>query len=94
LRTRLARARLLILDDWGVAPITRRGRQDLLEVIDDRVPGASVLITAQMPVEAWHEYLGEPTIADAILDRLLHNAHRIALEGESMRRSKSSLSKK
>ncbi|MBN8947487.1 MAG: IS21-like element helper ATPase IstB [Rhodanobacter sp.] len=94
LRTRLARARLLILDDWGVAPITRRGRQDLLEVIDDRVPGASVLITAQMPVEAWHEYLGEPTIADAILDRLLHNAHRIALEGESMRRSRSSLSKK
>ncbi|TAL82480.1 MAG: AAA family ATPase [Rhodanobacter sp.] len=94
LRTRLARARLLIMDDWGVAPITRRGRQDLLEVIDDRVPGASVLITAQMPVEAWHEYLGEPTIADAILDRLLHNAHRIALEGESMRRSRSSLSKK
>ena len=94
LRTRLARARLLNLDDWGVAPITRRGRQDLLEVIDDRVPGASVLITAQMPVEAWHEYLGEPTIADAILDRLLHNAHRIALEGESMRRSRSSLSKK
>jgi len=94
LRTRLARARLLILDDWGVAPITRRGRQDLLEVIDDRVPGASVLITAQMPVETWHEYLGEPTIADAILDRLLHNAHRIALEGESMRRSRSSLSKK
>ena len=94
LRTRLARARLLILDDWGVAPITRRGRQDLLEVIDDRVPGASVLITAQMPVEAWHECLGEPTIADAILDRLLHNAHRIALEGESMRRSRSSLSKK
>lgn len=86
LRTKLAKARLLILDDWGVAPITDRGRQDLLEVIDDRVPGASVLITSQLPVKAWHDYLGEPTIADAILDRLLHSKHAIELKGDSMRR--------
>ncbi len=86
LRTALAKARLLILDDWGVAPITDRGRQDLLEVIDDRVPGSSVLITSQLPIKAWHDYLGEPTIADAVLDRLLHNKHTIELKGDSMRR--------
>lgn len=88
-RTKLAKARLLILDDWGVAPITDRGRQDLLEVIDDRVPGSSVLITSQLPVKAWHDYLGEPTIADAVLDRLLHNKHLIELKGDSMRRKAS-----
>lgn len=86
MRTQLAKARLLILDDWGVAPMTERGRQDLLEVIDDRVPGGAVLITSQLPCEAWHDYLGEPTIADAILDRLLHNKHSIELKGDSMRR--------
>lgn len=86
LRTKLAKAKLLILDDWGVAPITDRGRQNLLEVIDDRVPGGSVLITSQLPIKTWHDYLGEPTIADAILDRLLHNKHAIELKGESMRK--------
>ena len=86
MRTRLAKARLLILDDWGVSPITDRGRQDLLEAIDDRIPGGSVLITSQLPVDVWHDYLGEPTIADAILDRLLHNKHAITLKGDSMRR--------
>lgn len=85
LRTRLAKARLLILDDWGVSPITERGRQDLLEAIDDRVPGGSVLITSQLPTKAWHDYLGEPTIADAILDRILHQKHSIELKGDSMR---------
>lgn len=93
-RSYLAKARLLILDDWGVAPIGDRGRQDLLEVIDDRVPGTSVLITSQMPVEAWHEYLGEPTIADAILDRIVHGAHKITLKGESMRRVRAAAPKK
>lgn len=87
LRSKLARAKLLILDDWGVAPISNLGRQDLLEVIDDRVPGASVIITSQMPVESWHDYLGEPTVADAILDRIVHSAHKISLSGESMRRA-------
>ncbi|WP_197017217.1 ATP-binding protein [Pseudoxanthomonas suwonensis] len=82
----LADQRLLILDDWGVAPITARGRQNLLEVIDDRVPGGSVLITSQLPVKTWHDYLGEPTVADAILDRLLHNKHAIELKGDSMRK--------
>lgn len=86
LRTKLAKTRLLILDDWGVAPITSRGRQNLLEVIDDRVPGGSVLITSQLPVKTWHDYLGEPTVADAILDRLLHNKHAIELKGDSMRK--------
>lgn len=84
-RTKLAKARLLILDDWGVSPITNRGRQDLLEVIDDRVPGGSILITSQLPTKTWHDYLGEPTIADAILDRILHSKHSIELKGESMR---------
>lgn len=86
MRTRLAKAQLLILDDWGVSPISDRGRQDLLEVIDDRVPGKSVLITSQLPTRSWHDYLGEPTIADAILDRVLHNKHMVELKGDSMRR--------
>lgn len=86
MRSKLARSKLLILDDRGVAPITNRGRQDLLEVIDDRVPSSSVLITSQMPIESWHEYLSEPTVADAILDRIIHSAHKIAVSGESMRR--------
>lgn len=90
LRTRLAKARLLILDDWGISPITDQGRQYLLEIIDDRVPGGSVLTTSQMPTSHWHDYLGEPAIADAILDRLLHNKHAIELKGESLRRKASS----
>lgn len=88
-RTRLAKAKLLILDDWGTPSVTDRGRQDLLEIIDDRVPGGSILITTQLSTELWHDYLGEPTIADAILDRILHNKHSIGLKGESMRRKKS-----
>lgn len=88
LRTLFAKAQLLILDDWGVAPLTNRGRQDLLEIIDDRVPSASVLIMSQIPVDAWHDYLDEPTIADAILDRIVHGSHRIQLRGESMRKMK------
>lgn len=88
LRTQLARAKLLVLDDWGVAPMSQRGRQDLLEVIDDRVNAGSVAITAQLPIDAWHAYLGEPTVADAILDRIVHSAHRIELQGESMRKLK------
>lgn len=89
LRARLAKARLLILDDWGVSPLTERARQNLLEIIDDRVPGGSVMITSQLPTSTWHDYLGEPTIADAILDRILHNKHVIALKGDSMRRKAS-----
>lgn len=87
-RSQLARAKLLILDDWGIAPLSSIGRQDLLEVIDDRVNVTSVIITAQLPVEKWHAYIGDPTIADAILDRVVHSAHRITLKGESMRKSR------
>ncbi|MDO5684383.1 MAG: IS21-like element helper ATPase IstB [Propionibacteriaceae bacterium] len=86
LRSKLAKAPLLILDDWGVAPLNERGRQNLLELIDDRVPGGSVLVTSQLPVKTWHDYLGEPTVADAILDRILHNRHTIELRGESLRK--------
>jgi DNA replication protein DnaC len=88
LRGQIAKARLVILDDWGVSPLTAMNRQDLMELIDDRTGAASVLITAQLPVAQWHDYLGEPTIADAILDRLVHGAHRIELLGESMRKLK------
>ncbi|OZB58780.1 MAG: AAA family ATPase [Thiomonas sp. 13-66-29] len=86
LRAQLARARLLILDDWGVAKLTPRGRQELLEIVDDRVGTLSLVITAQMPIAEWHACIGEPTIADAILDRVVHNAHRIELKGDSMRK--------
>jgi DNA replication protein DnaC len=81
--------KLLVLDDWGVNPLGRRARQDLLEVIDDRVGSGAVAITSQLPITEWHAYLGEPTIADAILDSLVHSAHRIQLQGESMRKLKS-----
>jgi DNA replication protein DnaC len=86
LRTQLRRAKLLVLDDWGLVPMGLRGRQDLLEIVDDRVGSGSVAITAQLPIAEWHTYLGEPTIADAILDRIIHSAHRIELKGESMRK--------
>jgi DNA replication protein DnaC len=82
----LAKTDLLLIDDWGLAPPQAAQRSDLLEVLDDRVASRSTLITSQLPVEHWHEYLGEPTLADAILDRILHSAHKIALTGESMRK--------
>ena len=84
LREQLARSSLLVLDDWAVAPINDQGRQDLLEVIDDRVGKSAVVITSQLPVADWHAFLGEATIADAILDRVVHAAHRLELKGESM----------
>lgn len=86
MRTKLAKPRLLILDDWGSAPIIPLGRQDIFEIMEDRYPTASVLITSQLPTSAWHEYLGEPTVADATLDKILHNCHLLEHKGESMRR--------
>ena len=77
---RLARTSLLVLDDLGLAALTDPERRDLLEVIEDRHGSASTIITSQLPVEHWHEVIGDPTIADALLDRLVHNAHRISLE--------------
>ena len=82
----LAKARLLIIDDFGLAPLADQTKRDLLEILDDRYDKASTIITSQLPVEKWHAYLDEPTLADAILDRLVHNAHRINLTGDSMRK--------
>ena len=82
----MARADLLILDDWGLAPLSQPERADLLEVLDDRVGTRSTLITSQLPVEHWHEYLADPTLADAILDRVVHHSHKLKLKGDSLRR--------
>jgi len=85
-RAKIAKTDLLILDDWALAPLTTRGRHELLELIDDRIGSGSILITSQLPIDQWHDYIGEPTIADAILDRLVHRAHRIELRGDSLRK--------
>lgn len=85
-RNRLSKIKLLILDDWAMAPLTPSSRQDLLEVIEDRSGNSALLITSQLPVNKWHEYLDEPTMADAIMDRIIHRSHRIELTGQSMRR--------
>lgn len=82
----LAKVDLLVIDDFGLAPLAETTRRDLLEILDDRYDKKSTLITSQLPVEQWHAYLGDPTLADAILDRLVHNAHRLALKGDSMRK--------
>jgi len=87
LMQQLSRTELLILDDWAIAPLTAAQRNDLMELIEDRHGLRSTLIASQLPVEHWHDYLGEPTLADAILDRLLHNAHRLPLKGASMRKT-------
>lgn len=86
---RLTRIDLLVLDDWGLTPLRDQDRRDLLEVIDDRDNARSTLLASQIPVAKWHDYLGDPTIADAIADRLLHSAHRIVLKGPSRRKSRS-----
>jgi DNA replication protein DnaC len=82
----LARTDLLILDDWGLAPVGDRERRDMLEMIEDRTGRRSTLITSQVPVEHWHELIGDATFGDAILDRIVHNAHRITLTGGSLRK--------
>jgi DNA replication protein DnaC len=82
----LGRADLLILDDWGLSVLTAPERRDLLEILEDRHGRASTIVTSQVPVDAWHEVIADPTLADAILDRLVHNAHRLQLAGESMRK--------
>lgn len=85
---KLARVQLLILDDWGTHTLNDQQRLDLLEIFEERYRRKSTLITAQLPIAQWHAMIGEPTIADAILDRIIHNAHRITLEGDSMRKQK------
>jgi len=84
--TGYAKTDLLILDDWGLAPFTAAQRRDMLELLDDRYGSRSTLVTSQMPVDKWHALIGDPTLGDAILDRLVHNAYRIELKGESMRK--------
>ena len=88
LMTTLSRARLLILDDWGPETLSADQARDLLEIIEDRMDLGSIIITSQVPVDRWHEMIGIPTIADAILDRLVHNAYRIDLKGESLRKQR------
>jgi DNA replication protein DnaC len=83
---KLLRAQILVVDDFGLAPLTDPERRDLLEVIEDRHGATSTIVTSQLPIDNWHEHIGDPTIADAILDRLIHNAHRINLKGASMRK--------
>ena len=89
----LAKTDLLLLDDWGVSPLTESQRRDLLEIVEDRHNVKSTLVTSQMPVDHWHELIGDPTLADAILDRLIHNAHRVPLKGDSLRKKQSKLAK-
>jgi DNA replication protein DnaC len=87
----LAKTELLVLDDWGLASLADEQRRDLLELLEDRHGLRSTLVAAQLPVDKWHDHIGDPTLADAILDRLIHNAYKISLKGESMRKVKSSL---
>lgn len=85
-----AKTDLLLLDDWGISPLSAEQRRDFLEILDDRHGTRSTMITSQFPVEHWHEIIGDPTLADAILDRVVHNAYKIILKGESMRKNKQS----
>ena len=82
----LGRVQLLILDDWGLSVLSASERRDLLEIFDDRHGRASTIVTSQIPVDTWHDVIGDPTLGDAILDRIVHNAHRLQLTGESMRK--------
>ena len=84
----LARTQVLILDDWGLVKLNAEQRRDLLEILEDRHGARSTLATSQLPTEKWHDSIGDPTLADAILDRLVHNAYKINLKGESMRKQK------
>ena len=83
----LTKTQLLILDDWGPDRLDASQRRDLMEIVEDRYDAGSTLITSQLPIDAWHDVIGEPTFADAILDRLVHNAYRIELDGQSMRKT-------
>jgi DNA replication protein DnaC len=86
----LGGVQLLILDDWGLAPLDAAARHDLLEILEERYGRRSTIVTSQIPVDKWHDLIGDPTYADAILDRIVHNAHRINLAGHSLRRSRAS----
>ena len=85
---RLAQTDVLVVDDFAMAPLSESERRDFLEICDDRSQTRSTVLTSQLPVSGWHAHIGDPTVADSILDRLVHNAHRIELKGESMRRAR------
>ncbi len=85
---KVARFDVVVLDDWGLVPLAESERRDLLEIMEDRYGNRSTILTSQMPVAQWHDQVGDPTIADAFCDRLLHNAHRIELHGPSRRQEK------
>jgi DNA replication protein DnaC len=89
--TALAKTDLLVLDDYGLAALNQEQRHDLLEILEERHGLKSTLVTSQLPLEHWHEQIGDPTLADAILDRLIHNAHKIQMKGGSMRKRKANL---
>ena len=91
LMSQLQKAQILIIDDWGLEILKRTQRTDLLDVLEDRHDRGSTIITSQLPTQHWHEVIGDPTLADAILDRLLHNAHKLILKGESMRKKKTKI---
>jgi len=84
----LASAQLLILDDWGLEPLDAQARHDFLEILEERHGRRSTILTSQLPVDKWHEIIGDPTYADAILDRIVHNAHRLNLAGDSLRKTR------
>ena len=88
LLVRLARVDVLIIDDWAMAPLNENERREVWEICEDRYQTRSTILTSQLPVARWHEQIGDPTIADGILDRLVHNAHRIEMRGESMRKKR------
>ena len=88
---RLQRMRLLIIDDWGLNTFTDEERRDFLEIVEDRHQVRSTIIASQLPIDMWHEVIGDPTLADAICDRVVHNAHKLILTGESMRKTHAGL---
>jgi DNA replication protein DnaC len=88
LLTRLSRVDVLVVDDWAMAPFTENERRDFWEICEERYQRRSIILTSQLPVSKWHEQIGDPTLADGILDRLVHNAHRIEMRGESMRKKR------
>lgn len=88
---KIGRVDVLILDDWGITTMSESQRKDLLEIIEDRYNTHSTIIASQLPVDKWHELIGDPIVADALLDRLIHNAHKIQMKGESMRKKINSL---
>ena len=88
-----ARIDLLVIDDWGLASLTEEQRRDVLEILEDRHDLRSTLVASQLPIEKWHKVIGDPTLGDAILDRLVHNAHKLSLKGDSLRKKQKNVQK-